>query len=571
MAEPTCDLLWLTGIAREMSTDFNGRALRLLRHNDRPFCWLDAGGKRSWIADMTPGASHMRRESPEDSENWRTWGGHRTDGAEVTSVGTAKGDRVLVVHARWRSRLGDDVASRFVFELGGRQTNAVIVDPGTNVVIDVLRPVSGRVNRVREVLPGRQYVSPPTFDRQRIDQPWHWRTDDDRSIKVYLTRGFLAMSAPWAVELLARADVDPATSVDRLSQKDRDSMESIAAEMLADPTPVILLDEHGQPLDHVGFAPTTISDDGHRPAGSFATATDLVREGRRAAEQQTARARAYREALRQRLRKLEKQRVNLLGDLERAQRAEELKRLADLIMAHLGQIPDGAAEADLTDFYDPDQKTVTVRLIPSVPPAQQADRLYRRSRKLRASTPVIQNRLARTEEKLHRLREREALSEEEIEAMLRKGTIDDASDDERGYQGIPGLRPRRYRTRDGGWLVLAGRNDRENDLLSLKVATSDDVWFHAHGCPGSHVVLKREGRPDMPSRAALGEAASLAAYWSKARGSSKVGVSYTLGKYVTKPKGASPGTVTIRHEKLLTVPPALLPLADSTEADHQQW
>ena len=97
------------------------------------------------------------------------------------------------------------------------------------------------------------------------------------------------------------------------------------------------------------------------------------------------------------------------------------------------------------------------------------------------------------------------------------------------------------------------------------MAASDDIWFHAQGCPGSHVVLKREGRSENPSRQALAEAAAVAAYWSKARGASKVGVSYTEAKYVRKPKGAPPGTVTIRHEKLLTVPPALLPLDDDVE------
>lgn len=130
-----------------------------------------------------------------------------------------------------------------------------------------------------------------------------------------------------------------------------------------------------------------------------------------------------------------------------------------------------------------------------------------------------------------------------------------------------GYAPRRYRTRDGGWLVLAGRNDEENDYLSLKLSAPDDVWFHAHGCPGSHVVLRREGRKENPSRFAIGEAAGVAAYWSKARGSSKVPVHYTEARLVKKSKGMPPGTVTIRGEKLLTVPPALLPQDDEFQGD----
>ena len=123
------------------------------------------------------------------------------------------------------------------------------------------------------------------------------------------------------------------------------------------------------------------------------------------------------------------------------------------------------------------------------------------------------------------------------------------------------IAPRRYSTSEG-WTVLVGRDDRENDILTHRVAAQDDVWFHAHGCPGSHVVLRREGRKDEPSKHALQEAAGVAAYWSKARGAKTVPVNYTLVKYVRKPKGATPGLVVIEREKTLFVQPNLLPRVD---------
>ena len=136
--------------------------------------------------------------------------------------------------------------------------------------------------------------------------------------------------------------------------------------------------------------------------------------------------------------------------------------------------------------------------------------------------------------------------------------------------GPPEIKPRRYRTSDG-WLVLVGRNERENDRLSLKVASPNDYWFHTHGSPGSHVVLRREDRKDEPSRKTLEEAAALAGHWSKQKTSSKAAVIYTLAKYVTKPRGAKPGSVTVRREKLIMVEPGVLPeeddVADSDVAD----
>ena len=108
----------------------------------------------------------------------------------------------------------------------------------------------------------------------------------------------------------------------------------------------------------------------------------------------------------------------------------------------------------------------------------------------------------------------------------------------------------------GGWEVLVGRSDEDNDRLSLKIARADDWWFHVRGLPGSHVVLRcSPGRE--PDRETLKRVAALAAYFSKARGAGVVGVSCTRARYVTKPRGARPGTVQIRQERVLKVRPAL--------------
>jgi predicted ribosome quality control (RQC) complex YloA/Tae2 family protein len=115
-------------------------------------------------------------------------------------------------------------------------------------------------------------------------------------------------------------------------------------------------------------------------------------------------------------------------------------------------------------------------------------------------------------------------------------------------------------TLPGGWIVLAGRTDADNDRLSIKLAAANDYWFHVRGMPGSHVVL-RVDRGDEPDRATLEAAAAIAAYHSKARNAGVVSVSCTRAKYVSKPRGAKPGTVEISNERVLKVRPRL-PEAD---------
>ena len=108
----------------------------------------------------------------------------------------------------------------------------------------------------------------------------------------------------------------------------------------------------------------------------------------------------------------------------------------------------------------------------------------------------------------------------------------------------------------GGWKVLAGKTDMDNDHLSLKLAKPKDFWFHVRGMPGSHVVL-RVGSKEVPNRATLKQAAAVAAYYSKARHGGVVPVSCTEARYVSKPRGAKPGLVQIRKEITLKVRPAL--------------
>lgn len=108
----------------------------------------------------------------------------------------------------------------------------------------------------------------------------------------------------------------------------------------------------------------------------------------------------------------------------------------------------------------------------------------------------------------------------------------------------------------GDWSVLAGKTDADNDYLSLKISNPNDYWFHVRGMPGSHVIL-REKEDEKPDKSILKEAAAIAAYHSKAKNGGVTAVSYTLAKYVTKPRGAKPGTVSIKKESVLKVRPAI--------------
>ena len=265
---------------------------------------------------------------------------------------------------------------------------------------------------------------------------------------------------------------------------------------------------------------------------------------------------------------LERRRAALASDLEEARQVDRLERSAHSLMAAADPGARGPGRLEVTDVHDPAAAPIVVDLEPGRSAASQAGRMLKRARRLRRRLEVLPPRLHRLEEQLEETRRLLAkvgkngenqVPEKEMERWER-----DVGMDRPGREPASAGRqdsaahPRRYRT-SAGWSVWAGRNNQENDRLTHRLAAQNDLWFHARGYSGSHVILRREGRKDEPSRKTLEEAAAVAAWWSKGRTASKVPVIFTLAKHVSKPRGGAPGLASVRREKTLMVRPGLLP------------
>ncbi len=265
---------------------------------------------------------------------------------------------------------------------------------------------------------------------------------------------------------------------------------------------------------------------------------------------------------------LERRRAALNSDLEEARQVDLLERSAHSLVAAGDPGATGPGRLEVADVHDPAAAPIVVELEPGRSAASQAGRMLKRARRLRRRLEVLPPRLQRVEEQLEETRlllkrlgengDRQ-VTEKEMERWERSLGLDrrGPSASSAGGQDPP-ARPRRYRT-SSGWSVWAGRNNQENDRLSHSLASQNDFWLHARGYSGSHVILRREGRKDEPSRRTLEEAAGVAAWWSKGRTAGKVPVIYTLAKYVSRPRGGPPGLASVRREKTLMVRPGLLP------------
>ena len=312
------------------------------------------------------------------------------------------------------------------------------------------------------------------------------------------------------------------------------------------------------------------------------------------------------------LRALKKQRQRLArklealrGDLAEAERAPLYRRYAEALLAYLAQVPARAARVTLPDPADPGG-SLTIDLDPAVKPQVNAARYFKRAAKAERGLAEVPPRLGAVEAELHaitrlmeraeRYEEREPLAEASamvehesdatlaldlevalagLPPMVRAGipVLRDPTGAKsggarprsarahadaitRGEARAPSarLQPRRLKSSEG-WDVLIGRNNEGNDYLTHSLARPEDYWFHVHGCPGSHVVLRRGKGKNEPSKRTIEEVASWAAFFSQARTAGKVPVIVTQKKYVRKPRKAPPGLAVCEREKTVMVRP----------------
>jgi len=467
-------------------------------------------------------------------------------------------------------------------ELFGRG-NVVLLRRGEErEVLGALRPGPKGGERTRALLPHTSYQPPPPQGKLPLEglTPAEFErllaeAGGERSCWQAIQRGIEGLSPRFAKEVAHRAGVDPEKAALALTPEERagllTQLQELAAAVAASRwEPLVYYDSQGQPVDCAPL-PLKLYElqglRGERRATLSSACDELLRwelEGGRLLRRREGLLRALRRAIKRAERAL----VRVREDLAEAEGHERYRKLGDLILVNLSLLERGQREAELPDPEG--GPPIRVALDPRLSPVENAQRFYERSKKLRRALGKLRARQAELEEELAHLKEMERLLEEaETPRELEELELELAAE---GYLQLQlpreeaQLRREREPSRPrefliGGYRVLVGRSGRQNDQL-IREAAREDLWLHARGLPGAHVVIKTQGqgrgrRGEVPQEV-LRKAAELAAYYSKGRGSSKVEVTYTRVKYLRKPKGARPGAVLVSHEEgtLLVAPRA---------------
>ncbi|MBT3604606.1 MAG: fibronectin-binding domain-containing protein [Candidatus Latescibacteria bacterium] len=568
----------LQQLVKELAPHVTRRLIRdafLTRSN---VLYLNLGDIGHLCCSAHPNRSYLQRSEPTDppQEKQPTWVTHHLTQSGIVSVSHIPNERIIHFTLSRQDRLGKENQYTLICELIGRQANLILVDANTQKILGATRHTRAKADHIREVLPGRIYQSPnpqygKTFrdlDPTALAQAFE---ENPTSPSQALQHAILGLDHLTAQELCHRLRCTgplPAEAYPKLIHQiqafltsppfvegavalsnDRNQL-SLSPLQVTYTSPNETFDTLNAGITHL-LAQETV----HSSLKGQITNLEKDLNGKRINNQ----------------RKLER----MADDLADAGRADEYERLGNLLLANLQHITAGAETITLTDIQSDQQIEVQIPLNPKRSPVDNANEYIKRSKKGRKGAPILQKRIDETHlqnkeidhylDRLPKIPDENSFGQlrTELEAHKLVKAPKPKQQKNQNRKRAPGeIHPRRYRTRDG-WLVLVGRNNQENDKLT-KGSAREDIFFHVHGCPGSHVILKQEGRAEKPPKNTMKEAASLAAYWSKARNSKLAPVSYTEIRYVNKPKGAPAGLVTIKNEKSIMVQPHEIRKEDET-------
>ncbi len=431
-------------------------------------------------------------------------------------------DRVACFFFAERQGFVATPAVTLVAELTGRNGNLILLQDGT--IIGAMREVSASVNRFRQIRPGLAYTPPPPYEKLDLrDVPPEGLREALIGKRLSQLRKLVDGIGPEltrALSGLSGVAPDEVLQGERLTR-----VLTVWGRLAAEPSRVL------------------------EEAGALADVATL-----RERERLESKREAVRAALQKRRATLQRRLEDIAKARQAAAEAASLRRKAELLLAYQHLVAPGAERVELPSF---EGELVALTLEPRKSAVENAQALFDKARKrerraaqadereraLTAEWRGLEKRLARLDE----------LDEAGLDAL--HAELAPAAEAQRAEPGVRYVSPQ-------GFEVLVGRNARENDLITFKLAKSRDVWLHAQGYAGSHVVIRAEGR-EVPFETIL-FAAQLAAAYSKAGQSDNVPVDYTLRKHVWRPKGAPAGAVHFTQQKTVYVTPSRRPEAETS-------
>jgi predicted ribosome quality control (RQC) complex YloA/Tae2 family protein len=472
-----------------------------------------------------------------------------------------------VVDLQFARRPGEVALYHLYVEIMGKYSNVILTD-ASNQIITVAHQVSQQKSSVRPLLTGQPYETPPSltaFLPSLSESQQHWQSRVSLVpglVKRQLLKTYRGVSPALVQSMLLVSGIDPESSTDTLTSDEWKRLFHHWQEWLQR-----LEKETYEPAWTVegytvlGWGSVKLASDVEELLTSYYTDQINQQTFSQLRNQLSQKLNNFLEKLRLKAATFEQR-------LQQSEQADEYREKADLLMAYLHEWQVGMTEIALPDFET--GELVKITLQPDKNAVQNAQNLYKQHQKLKRARTALQPLLADVNAEIEYLEQvEEAISQienyetpedlqalEEIrEELIQQKYLEDSEYRRRSSTDTASTNFSRYST-PSGFEVLIGRNNRQNDQLTFRIANDYDLWFHAQEIPGSHVLLRLEPG-GVPEEADLQYTANLAAYYSRGRQSDQVPVVYTQPKHVYKPKGAKPGIAIYKQETIIWGQPQL--------------
>lgn len=465
-------------------------------------------------------------------------------------------ERIICFDIESYNELGDLTVKYLIVELMGRNSNIILTDSDMRI-IDAARHVDFTQSSVRQILPGCTYFPPPAQKKIPI------LSDDIKNVAVDFSK---AGTAPEKAIMEAVSGISPLTAREivfralgtcslvcgELSESQKENIVSaLKSGFYKNYSPCMLIDCGDEKI--IDFSAVEINQYGGKIRNiSYTSVSSLLAEfyqKRDSAERMKQKSAGLVKLLHTHEERLAKKSVIQQKTLADAEKKEEYRIKGDLLTANIYRIEQGMSSVTLENYYETDSPPIKIALKPELSPSQNAQRYYKLYNKAKNAEAEVVVQMRHTAEDMEYIKSTLALvynckSESDLNAirseLAEQGFLKRVSAVKKARKETIS-KPLHFVSADG-FDIYVGKNNTQNDYLTLKFANQQDLWFHTKKIHGSHTVIKLGQDKDIPESTIL-EAAAIAAYYSQARESSNVPVDYTAVKNVKKPNGAKPGMV----------------------------
>ncbi len=494
----------------------------------------------------------------------------------ILNIKQYKMDRVIVFTLSGFDELANKKNRELIIEIMGKHSNIILVDKESHIILDSIKRVPISISRVRQILPGLPYSfidideksNPLDLNLKEFISNLE-QADKNQKLLKFLYGSYMGLSPLISREICFLADLEPNRTIISIDENSilnlYNSFNTIMTRVnnneyepmyISNKDTEEIIAFYSFPLKQYGNIPFT-------KLSGISELLDYVYSRKDSFDRVTQKSAHFRKTLVNRLERAQKKLANQKDDLLESKDREKYKIYADLIQSNLHKIPKGVSEVLLENYYDENLKKLLIPLDNRISPAGNAQNYYKKYAKLKTANRLLLKQIPETQLEIDYI-------EHVIMSIENSASVEDLEEIKEelvasGYITVKSKSRKKPKEKTPKPLqfissnnlnIYVGKNSKQNEFLTMKIAKKEDLWFHTKGMPGSHVIVKTEDK-EVPEQTIM-EAAILAAYYSSGRNSSSVEVDYTEKKHIRKPKNAKMGMVIYKNQKTLMVNPQLL-------------